>query len=122
MRSEPYEGNGMSTEEQRAEGGPRLQKWSWKAANGSRLERLVAVDVAATAPDLGTELFPPDGGAGLKAVAKWSWYPQPGTTDELLFPRGAEVREVEDVNGEWLFGSYMGAEGLFPAPYVRVIE
>ncbi|OTA61892.1 hypothetical protein K449DRAFT_382549 [Hypoxylon sp. EC38] len=122
LHTEPYEGNGMSTEEQRAEGGPRLQKWSWKAANGSRLERLVAVDVAATAPDLGTELFPPDGGAGLKAVAKWSWYPQPGTTDELLFPKGAEIREVEDVNGEWLFGSYMGAEGLFPAPYVRVIE
>ncbi|OTB06581.1 hypothetical protein M426DRAFT_318651 [Hypoxylon sp. CI-4A] len=122
LHTEPYEGNGVPNEEQRQERGLQLQKWSWKSQNGTSLERLVAVDVAATAPALGTELFPPDGGAGLKAVAKWSWYPQAGTTDELLFPKGSEIREVEDVNGEWLFGTYMGAEGLFPAPYVRVIE
>ncbi|KAI1494734.1 hypothetical protein F5X96DRAFT_676212 [Biscogniauxia mediterranea] len=66
--------------------------------------------------------FPPDGGVGLRATAVWSWYPQPGAEDELLFPKGAEVREVEDVNGDWFFGSYMGAKGLFPAPYVRVFE
>ena len=34
----------------------------------------------------------------------------------------AEVREVEDVNGDWFHGSYMGAQGLFPSPYVRVVE
>ncbi|KAI1106268.1 hypothetical protein F4804DRAFT_301350 [Jackrogersella minutella] len=121
LRMEPYEGATSSSEEEHRQE-PHLQKWSWKGQDGSRLEKFVAVDVAATAPSLGTELFPPDGGAGLKAVARWSWYPQADTTDELLFPKGAEIREVEDVNGEWLFGSYMGAEGLFPAPYVRIIE
>ncbi|KAI1644546.1 uncharacterized protein F4817DRAFT_318703 [Daldinia loculata] len=122
LRTEPYEGTGVPDDEQYQPRDARVQKWSWKGPNGSKLERLVAVDVAATAPALGTELFPPDGGAGSRAVAKWSWYPQAGVTDELLFPKGAEVREVEDVNGEWLFGSYMGAEGLFPSPYVRIIE
>ncbi|KAL7626323.1 hypothetical protein AAE478_003095 [Parahypoxylon ruwenzoriense] len=115
LRIEAYEG-----EEQQP--GLPLQKWSWRSSDGPRLERLVTIDVAATAPTLGTDLFPPDGGVGLKAVAKWSWYPQAGAEDELLFPRGAEVREIEDVNGEWFFGHYMGAEGLFPAPYVRALE
>jgi hypothetical protein len=38
-----------------------------------------------------------------------------------MFPKGAEIAEVEDVNGEWFHGFYMGAGGLFPAPYVRVV-
>ncbi|KAI2623860.1 hypothetical protein GGS26DRAFT_564979 [Hypomontagnella submonticulosa] len=120
LRMEPYEATGTPNEQQQGE--LSLQKWSWNGPNGSKLERLVTMDVAATAPALGTDQFPPDGGAGLKTIAKWSWYPQAGVTDELLFPKGAEVREVEDVNGEWLFGTYMGAQGLFPAPYVRTIE
>jgi hypothetical protein len=41
--------------------------------------------------------------------------------DELLFPRGAGILEVEDVNGEWFHGFYMGSQGLFPAPYVRLV-
>jgi hypothetical protein len=41
--------------------------------------------------------------------------------DELMFPKGAEVLEVEDVNGEWFHGLYMGKQGLFPAPYVRLV-
>ena len=42
--------------------------------------------------------------------------------DELAFPKGSEVREVVDVNGDWFFGAYMGTKGLFPAPYVKVLE
>ena len=34
--------------------------------------------------------------------------------------KGAEVREVEDVNGDWFHGVYMGVKGLFPAPYVAM--
>ncbi|KAJ9144038.1 RING finger domain-containing protein [Coniochaeta hoffmannii] len=92
--------------------------------NGVRKERLVTRDVAATAEtDVGvrtrwTDEFPPDGGSGGRAVARWAWYPAEGAEDELLFPKGAEVREIEDVNGEWFHGVYMGAKGLFPAPYV----
>lgn len=109
-----------------------LEKWSWGPA-GSKF-RLVTREVGAIAPMYGLREnanaqpdigFPPDGGSGMKAVALWSWWPseKEGEGDgELLFPRGAEVRECIDVNGDWFFGSYMGKKGLFPAPYVRVVD
>ncbi|KAI1082275.1 hypothetical protein F5B20DRAFT_532821 [Whalleya microplaca] len=121
LQIEPYESNAPN-EQQQGGAGSQLQKWWWYGPNESRLERLVTMDVAASAPELGTDLFPPDGGVGLRAAAKWSWYPDPESEDELLFPRGAEVREIEDVNGDWFFGCYMGDMGLFPAPYVRVVD
>ncbi|RCI11463.1 hypothetical protein L249_7199 [Ophiocordyceps polyrhachis-furcata BCC 54312] len=75
--------------------------WSWPSASETRRRR-VTVDVAAsTGAGVG---FPPDGGLGMRAQARWAWYPAAGADDELLFPRGAEVREVEDVNGDWFFG------------------
>ena len=142
LRVEPYPTNTQQQQQQQqdeddANRGPQqqpaLQKWSWEAPDGpSRLERLVTVDVAAAVPPsqlvgemamrTATDQFPPEGGAGARALARWSWYPQPGASDELLFPRGAEVREVEDVNGDWFYGSYMGAVGLFPSPYVKVVR
>ncbi|ETS83473.1 hypothetical protein PFICI_05349 [Pestalotiopsis fici W106-1] len=102
---------------------PGLMKWSWPGPNGTKCERLVTDVVGTTAPITGpwTEAFPPEGGSGLRATAHWAWYPGTGATDELMFPKGAEILEIEDVNGEWFFGCYMGAKGLFPAPYVRVI-
>ncbi|KAI1340599.1 hypothetical protein F5Y15DRAFT_379205 [Xylariaceae sp. FL0016] len=101
---------------------PGVQMWWWSGPNQSRLQRLATFDVTATAPALedGTEQFPPDGGVGMKGFARWAWFPKAGSDDELLLPKGAEVREIEDVNGDWYFGCYMGAKGLFPAPYVRV--
>ncbi|KAI8952881.1 hypothetical protein F4801DRAFT_539670 [Xylaria longipes] len=97
-----------------------LQRWCWYAG-GSKVQRLTTVDVAASPPEQQHQHdFPPDGGAGLRGGAAWSWYPAPDASDELMFPRGAEVREIEDVNGDWCFGSYMGAKGLFPTPYVRI--
>lgn len=102
-----------------------LQQWSW--LDGSQV-RLVTTEVAATAPTTSVGLsltsgFPPDGGAGMKTVAQWPWYPKEGEGDnELLFPRGAEVMEAMDVNGDWFYGVYMGAKGLFPAPFVRVVD
>ncbi|KAK8253414.1 hypothetical protein IWZ00DRAFT_435883 [Phyllosticta capitalensis] len=65
--------------------------------------------------------FPPDGGVGLRAVALWSYYPAPDVRDELTFPKGAEIREAEDINGDWFWGVYAGAKGLFPGAYVRVL-
>ena len=105
-------------------GGTELLKWAWTQGE-QKWERLVTKDVKLAAPtsDGSTTfatIFPPDGGVGLRAVSKWSWFPQAGATDELLFPRGAEIREIEDVNGDWFHGTYMGAKGLFPAPYVRM--
>ncbi|KAH6627737.1 hypothetical protein F5144DRAFT_493307 [Chaetomium tenue] len=94
---------------------------------GRRVERLFAEDVRVDTAALGgtearfVRTFPPDGGIGPKAVAGWGWTPAVGGEDELMFPKGAEVLELEDVNGEWFHGFYMGAGGLFPAPYVRVL-
>jgi hypothetical protein len=104
--------------------GQGLQEWSW--AEGSQV-RLVQTDVSATAPTSSTGLsltakFPPVGGSGMKALALWSWYPKEGDGDELLFPAGAEVTECVDINRDWFWGVYMGAQGLFPGPYVRVLD
>lgn len=113
------------------DGAPGLHLCYWfEGADKKRVERLVTADVRATAATAVvadpavkarlTDKFPPDGGAGGKALAKWSWYPAPSSEDELLFPKGAEIREIEDVNGEWFHGVFMGAKGLFPAPYVMM--
>lgn len=118
LHMEPYES--PDTQERNL----GLQKWQWSGPNGLKLERLATDDVASVAPsgESWTEHFPPVGGTGMRTTAQWSWYPQIGSHDELSFPKGAEIREVEDVNEEWFFGCYMGAKGLFPAPYVVVIE
>jgi len=88
---------------------------------------------------VGTIRFPPDGGVGLRVLARWGYFPSQGaigstangnvnrdrveedTSDELMFPRGAEIREVEDINGTWYWGVYAGDKGVFPANYVRVL-
>lgn len=99
---------------------PGLQRWFWYEGDDKR-ERLVSRDVAQST-EAGDPTFPPDGGFGLKASARWAWYPAAENSDELLFPKGAEITEIEDANGEWYHGVYMGSKGLFPAPYVRVLE
>jgi hypothetical protein len=116
LRSEPFESSEIE--------GQDLQKWTWHQGD-QKWERLVTKDVSLSAPSsIGSvsfaQTFPPDGGLGLRGTAKFAWYPAAGADDELLFPRGAEVREIEDINGDWFFGTYMGAKGLFPAPYVRL--
>jgi hypothetical protein len=141
IKAEPV----ADTPEYRGQG---LQKLWWTEKGGHRAERLVTKDVAATAPpptSLAVNVdangngtgansgattstvaaatssgFPSDGGVGDAARAVWSWFPK--AEDELLFPKGAEIREIENVNGDWFFGCYMGASGLFPAPYVRKTE
>ena len=65
--------------------------------------------------------YPPDGGVGMRVLAVYSYWPQEGVTDELAFPKGAEIREVEDINGDWFWGCYAGAIKLFPGNYVRVL-
>jgi len=105
--------------------GQRLQIWSW--ADGVHM-KLVTTEVAASPPASSTSLklsstFPPDGGVGMKAIARWAWYPKEGEgSNELLFPRGAEVRECMDVNGDWFVGVYMGIRAIFPANFVRVTD
>jgi len=114
-----------------------LKKWWWPDPSsnhknpGGTQARLVTDMVIETAPvsaeSEGAEFcrtFPPDGGHGDRFLARWSWWPKEGQEGdgELLFPRGAEVREVVDVNGDWFWGVYAGVGGLVPSPYVRLVE
>ncbi|EEP81473.1 predicted protein [Uncinocarpus reesii 1704] len=66
--------------------------------------------------------FPPSGGIGLRLIAIWSYYPEPEETDEIMFPRGAEITEAENINDDWLWGCYAGQKGLFPGYYANVVE
>lgn len=83
---------------------------------------------AAAAAAVVSQPFPPLGGVGYTATARWAYYPEPSSSDEatvddeLSFPRHAEIREVEDVNGEWFHGVYMGRKGLFPSGFVRIVQ
>jgi len=54
--------------------------------------------------------------------ALWTRIPDEEATDELTFPRGAEITEVVNINGDWAWGIYCRAGGLFPANYGRVLE
>ncbi|KAL2819799.1 hypothetical protein BJX63DRAFT_381760 [Aspergillus granulosus] len=74
-----------------------------------------------TAPILNSRRFPPDGGVGLIVHAMWSWIPEERDQDELLFPRGAEITEAENINDDWYWGCYAGVTGLFPGSHVTVI-
>lgn len=115
LREEPYQSPDSG-----------LKKWTW--GEGSQI-RLVTDKVIDTAPSTAEGMnlstnFPPNGGSGMNVLARWPWYPKEGAEGEgeLLFPRGAEIREVVDVNGDWFWGVYMGETGLFPSPYVRVLD
>jgi len=106
--------------------GVELQKWSWSDGPVVKV-KIVSSDVMKTAPTFipGVETekgFPPDGGVGMWCVASWSWWPEDGADDELMFPKGATVKEVKDVNGDWFHGCYLGKRGLFPANYVKVLD
>ncbi|KAH8894953.1 hypothetical protein GQ53DRAFT_715684 [Thozetella sp. PMI_491] len=112
-----------------------LQIWSWSggAKLSEKYQRLVSVDVKACADAAGvepalraklTDRFPAEGGCGPRVLARWAWYPEPGPNhgDELLFPKGAEITEVDQFDEAWFHGTYMGAKGVFPAPYVRTLD
>lgn len=66
--------------------------------------------------------YPPSGGVGMRVLAYWSYWPQEGVEDELAFPKSAEIRECEDINGDWFLGFYCGRKGVFPGNYCRILE
>lgn len=102
----------------------RAMVWTWrKGSEAGRWSRLVTRDVKDTATnDLTAHAAPfppPDGGNGMRMRSLWGYFPADEVEDELMFPRGAEITEVEDVNGDWFWGVYAGSKGLFPGGYVR---
>lgn len=66
--------------------------------------------------------FPPNGGAGMRLSASWSYWPEEDTERTLAFPKGAVISEVVDINGDWFWGIYAGAKGFLPGNYGKVIE
>lgn len=62
--------------------------------------------------------YPPDGGVGMRCLALYSYWPAEGVEDELAFPKNAEIREVEDQNGDWSWGVYGAKGALFPSNHV----
>ncbi|KAL8960062.1 MAG: hypothetical protein Q9193_003170 [Seirophora villosa] len=110
--------------------GMQQQEWSWQDGP-QRHVRTVSKQAAGEsqgAPSPAGPLsrrVPPSGGLGMRALALWSYWPREeegAHDDELPFPRGAEVREVENINGDWFVGCYAGRTGLFPGNYVRVLD
>ncbi|MCJ1374224.1 hypothetical protein MMC20_005456 [Loxospora ochrophaea] len=108
------------------EGASGNHEWSWHKGNEKQV-RAVSNQVAASTglaeasqvPLL--QNYPPNGGVGIRALAQWSWWPGEGVTDELAFPKGAEIREAEDINRDWFWGCYAGKKGVFPGQYVKVL-
>ena len=94
--------------------------WKWKDSDGS--ERWHESENASTRSGSSVGRFPPDGGVGLRMLAKWGYYPNPDVKDELMFPKGAEIKEADNINGDWFWGVYAGAKGLLPGSYVRIIS
>ncbi|KAK4694286.1 hypothetical protein P7C71_g3272, partial [Lecanoromycetidae sp. Uapishka_2] len=107
-------------------------EWSWRE-KGQKQAKIVskaasARTVASTGPSATDDAppllkkYPPNGGVGMHILAQWAWWPQDNANDELAFPKGAEIRECEDINGDWFWGVYCGRKGVFPSNYGRIIE
>ncbi|KAF2150635.1 hypothetical protein K461DRAFT_295892 [Myriangium duriaei CBS 260.36] len=102
-------------------------RWRWRdpdgsagssATHGPGGQVYINAQTGSLAP---TAALPPDGGVGLRVRALWSYFPAQEAGDELSFPRGAEITEAEDINGDWYWGVYAGRKGLFPGNYGRVV-
>jgi hypothetical protein len=105
---------------------PHDDKWTWRDIDGSRQQThhhhpQAHTDISSLPSQQKHTRYPPDGGVGLRVQARWSYFPAEEVTDELRFPRFAEIREAEDINGDWFWGVYAGAKGLFPGNYGRVV-
>lgn len=126
--------------------GQELELWYIWYKEKRHFERLVSRNVITSAPSPplpaaasaivapSSVPFPPVGGVGRTGVARWAYYPEsgkdgsdngestPASDDELMFPRWAEISEIEDVNDEWDHGVYMGRKGLFPSSFVKMLD
>ncbi|KAL8720369.1 MAG: hypothetical protein Q9225_002757 [Loekoesia sp. 1 TL-2023] len=121
-------GHGLKNDGNNAEQTAK-QEWSWQDGQQRHVRTVSkhaheAQDAAGTAAVTSPLLrkYPPSGGLGMRVLALWSYWPRDEAQDELAFPRGAEIREAENINGDWFVGCYSGRMGLFPGNYVRVLD
>ncbi|KAL9029960.1 MAG: hypothetical protein Q9196_001870 [Gyalolechia fulgens] len=106
-----------------------MQEWSWQDGQ-QRHVRAISSQVSSVneSQDEGTTAgpllrrYPPSGGMGMRVLALWTYLPSDEGQDELSFPKGAEIQEVENINDDWFVGCYAGRSGLFPGNYVRVLD
>lgn len=93
--------------------------WSWKDEDGTVRKATVRSGHTDASKRSFAGRFPPNGGVGLRVFANWAYFSE--QHDELSFPKGAEIREVEDINGDWFWGVYAGKKGLFPGNFGVVL-
>lgn len=75
-------------------------------------------------PHTNTSVPPPtqqQGVNGYNCIASWSWFPTEENSDEVAFPRHAEVRECQDLNEDWGIGVYARRVGVFPRNHTKRI-
>ncbi|EPS37237.1 hypothetical protein H072_9085 [Dactylellina haptotyla CBS 200.50] len=58
------------------------------------------------------------GGGGQTAAAVYDY--EAAEENELSFPEGATITDIEFPDEDWWFGHYNGAQGLFPSNYVEL--
>ena len=88
--------------------------WRWKENDGSSASHAPAHARPDRRDNTPTPL-PPNGGVGLRVQALWSYSPGPEVKDELSFPRGAEITEAEDINGDCCGACMRAARACFLA-------
>ncbi|KAJ9662167.1 hypothetical protein H2198_001518 [Neophaeococcomyces mojaviensis] len=99
--------------------------WTWRddSSSGRKSTRSRTATLTSANGNLASR-FPPDGGFGKRGLVYYSYWPEEGEDGEgeLRLPRGAEVGEIEDVNGDWWSGVYCGDIGVMPFGYVRELR
>ena len=129
-------GHGLRDDPQDAAAISKNSEWQWQEQGQQKRRAARSLDPGAaqesqrSAPDSTArgsftppllKSYPPNGGTGMHVQALWSYWPQEDSTDELEFPKGAEIRECEDINGDWYWGVYCSRKGLFPGNFVRAV-
>ncbi|KAL9108582.1 MAG: hypothetical protein Q9227_006668 [Pyrenula ochraceoflavens] len=109
----------------------RAGQWSWRESDGSTLTKPSSPSPSPSSKQLpNTTAAPPpaasssSSSSSLTCRALYSYFPDkeadPTASDELGFPKGAEIGVVEDINGDWFLGVYCGEVGLLPRVVVEV--
>ena len=106
-------------------------RWHWHDDPGSatrksrsRVSMSAMLASLASEPAATQSSFPPSGGFGFKAQAMWSYLPADGDDGkgEIMFPKNAELGEIEEINEDWWRGVYAGEEGLIYARFARRVS